>query len=143
MTNLPKPAIRPGTVWFYGPDPVFHSALLVIDAGDRVTAYASAKEMKLEYDPEDLITPDQLAAQAVRILALQDDPHWESMVTARLEVLAAGIKLQENREIMLAVRLDQLCDVVKARLATSTACRVHQSHVPASGCSAKEAAPVA
>jgi hypothetical protein len=134
MTNLPKPAIKPGTVWFYGPDPVSHSALLVTAIGDRVTAYACAKNLKLEYDPQDLISPDQLVTQAVSILELQDDPHRESMVTGRLELLASGIKLRDNQEAMLAVRLDNLNGVIKERLATTAACLDHQSQSPASVC---------
>jgi hypothetical protein len=137
MTTIPKSVIKTGSVWFYGPDPVFHSALLVTGTGDRVTAFASAKEMKLDFDPKDLITTDQLVAQTVKILELREEPLWHSMVVGRMEALAAGIKLVENRETLLTVQVDQLCDVIRGRLA-STAKALEQSEALLSGETSKD-----
>lgn len=120
MTSLPKSVIKTGSVWFYEPDPVFHSALLVTATGDHVTAFASAKKMKLDYDAKDLITTEQLVAQTEKILELREEPQWQSMVVGRMQALAAGIKLLENREMLLAVQVDQLCNVIRGRLDSTT-----------------------
>lgn len=121
MTNLAKAAIKLGTVCFYGPDPQQYSALLVTAVGDRVTAYTSAKSMKLDYAPEDLIGADELAAQAMDILKRKDSPHWEAMIAGRFEALAAGLKLQENRELLIALRIDSISDLIRERLAATAA----------------------
>lgn len=119
MTKPLSAPFKPGTICFYGKDPVIHGALLVVDAGERVTAYSSAKAIKQDFASQDLIGPDDLATQARGILARKDNEHWETMVAGRLDALAAGIKLRDDKDINLAVRIDQLSGVIKDRLATT------------------------
>jgi hypothetical protein len=134
MTNLAKAIIKPGTICFYGLDPVQHGALLVFVAGDRVTAYSSAKAMKLDYDAQDLIGPDELATQAKGILERKDHDDWATMVAGRLDALAAGLNLQSDKDINLAVRIDQLSGVIKDRLATNASIAMGQPQAPESIC---------
>ena len=140
MTNLAKAIIKPGTICFYGQDPVHHGALLVFVAGERVTAYSSVKAMKLDYAALNLIGPDELAAQAKGILERKDHEDWVSMVAGRLDVLAAGLNLQADKDINLAFRIDQLSGVIKDRLATTATIAMGQPKAPESICCHKCAA---
>jgi hypothetical protein len=134
MTKPLSAAFKPGTICFYGQDPVIHGAVYVVDAGERVTAYSSAKATKQDYAAHDLIGPDELAAQARGILERKDSEHWETMVADRLDALAAGIKLRDNKDISLAVRIDQLSGVIKDRIATTAGVLKGQSRDSESIC---------
>lgn len=134
MTNLEKSTIKPGTICFYGQDPVHHGALLVSVAGERVTAYSSVKAMKLDYAAQDLIGPDELAAQAKGILERKNHEDWASMVAGRLDALAAGLSLQADKDINLAIRIDHLSSVIKDRLATTASIALGQPPAPESIC---------
>lgn len=134
MTNLVSASIKPGLIYFYSQDPVQHGALLVCAAGERVTAFSSAKAMKLDYCAQDLIGPDALATQAKGILERKDHEDWQAMVAGRLDALAAGIKLQEDKDINLAVRIEQLSAVIKDRLASTANALNCQPQVPEAAC---------
>ena len=130
MTNLLNSASKSGVICFHGQDPVQHGALLVCTSGERVTAYSSTKEMKLDYAAHDLITPEELAAQAKGILERKDHEDWQTMVAGRLDALAAGIKLQEDKDLNLAVRIEQLSVVIKDRLASTASALNSQTRTP-------------
>ncbi len=61
-------SIKLQSIMFHGQDPVVHGVLTVVEVGEKVQAFSSAKGAVQEYNPEELVTAEEIANQLYTML---------------------------------------------------------------------------
>lgn len=91
-------SIKLQSIMFHGQDPVMHGVLTVVEVGEKVQAFSSAKGTVQEYNPEDLVTAEEIANQLYTMLlptGPSSSEYSNSAVRFRAKILVEALSSTE------------------------------------------------
>ena len=91
-------SIKLQSIMFHGQDPVMHGVLTVVEVGEKVQAFSSAKGTVQEYNPEELVTAEEIANQLYTMLlpvGPSGSEYSNSAVRFRAKILAEALSSTE------------------------------------------------